>query len=149
MSRPFADHLALILADINGRARYQHEPDGRDQWQTPAELFRTGAGDCEDFAIAYWDALRGTTGRHRIACLVLNGYPEPHMVCTTRPSPLAAEWVLDVLADVPYRLADRSDLVMTAYQLGEEQGGPAAWHGGIRLQRTPAKWVDAYWRLMA
>lgn len=31
--------------------RYQREPPGRDDWQTWAELYKKGEGDCEDLCI--------------------------------------------------------------------------------------------------
>ena len=53
------------LGDLNAGVNRQaiHLPDtdaGRgDQWATPAELAASGAGDCEDFAIAKYFALVG------------------------------------------------------------------------------------------
>ena len=45
----------LIMAEIHGSVRYVHEDI--DRWQTPDETRRRGAGDCEDFAILFMEAL--------------------------------------------------------------------------------------------
>lgn len=48
--------LKLIIAvnhEVN-LLRYIEEPAGQDYWQTPAETFKIGGGDCEDLAILKW-----------------------------------------------------------------------------------------------
>lgn len=132
--------LHAVLAEVNASAGYRHEPAGRDYWQTPDELRASGAGDCEDFAIAYWAALRGQCPPPQLACLVLDGQRETHMVC------LCGEWVLDVLADAPYRLQDREDVLFLAYVLGERNGGPAMWVDS-HLRPATERWRDV-WRRM-
>lgn len=137
------EQLRTVLATVNASARYQREPGCEDRWQTPDELRRSGAGDCEDFAIAYWCGLRGAWPAVRLACLLFEGRRDPHMVC------LAGEWVLDVLADAPYRLGDRSDVLCVAYTLGERYGEPTTWVGGTRRAQPMAKWAELLPRLGA
>lgn len=38
---------ALSATDV----RYRREPRGRERWQTAADTFRLGQGDCEDLAV--------------------------------------------------------------------------------------------------
>lgn len=135
--------LRRVLAQVNARARYQHEPAGRDCWQTPAQLYAAGTGDCEDFAIAYWAALRGTEPPPRLACLLFSHRVEPHMVCQ------AGDWTLDVLADRPYRLSERGDLVAIAYTLGEADGQPVGWANGSGPLLGFARWNDVWRRMQA
>lgn len=134
------DWLCNTLTKVNGLARYQHEPGRRDHWQTPAELYASGRGDCEDFAIAYWYELRDTLPAPHIACL-LSDHGEPHMVC------VSGRWVLDVLADEPYQLKQRRDVLCVAYTLGEAHGCPVTWVEWVRRATPLAKWADV-WRRM-
>lgn len=111
--------------------------DVGDNWKTPAELMAQG-GDCEDFAIAYWCALRNAGGRTRIAYL-----PGPaHMVCLHYDGP--DPWVLDVLADDVYRLSDVGRAPV--YELGVRGAIPACWVNGVSAP-VPQKWADVYRRL--
>jgi predicted transglutaminase-like cysteine proteinase len=108
--------LQVVLDRVNARMRYQSEPGGQDYWQTPAESYALGTGDCEDFAIAYWHELQapGAVPSYlpgaRLAWLLPDAQPPvPHVVCFVGDR--ADPWVLDVLADAPYRLSERHDLV--------------------------------------
>jgi len=55
---PLRDRLARANSFVNNAIRFRSDISAtgqRDSWITPTELFRTGRGDCEDFALAkYW-----------------------------------------------------------------------------------------------
>jgi len=55
---PLRDRLARANRFVNNAIRFRSDISAtgqRDSWITPAELFRTGTGDCEDYALAkYW-----------------------------------------------------------------------------------------------
>ena len=133
--------LANILYSVNQRARYQHEPDGKDVWQTPAETYRLGTGDCEDFAAAYWFEVLdyATTSNPRIAWMMLRDVKEPHMVCLVGDGD---PWVLDVLADAPYRLSERDD-VLSIWAIGD----PPTKAAGVAFA-VSAKWIDVLTRIV-
>lgn len=47
--------------------KYKREKKGRDYWKLPDEFYADGGGDCEDFAIAKYHALKGN---HDVLLLV-------------------------------------------------------------------------------
>ena len=112
--------IQAIHTDINTRHIYQREPPGHDAWQTPAEFDVAHAGDCEDYAIAYWHALRHHPGQARIAWCRRESPGLPgitaarvrtaHMVCLYRPPDSTDPLVLDVAADAVCPLSERPDL---------------------------------------
>lgn len=65
VARVKGNTIAEINDAVNASIRYVAEPDGQDHWQTPAETFALGTGDCEDFAIAKYYELkaRGLAGQ--------------------------------------------------------------------------------------
>jgi predicted transglutaminase-like cysteine proteinase len=129
--------LTRLHAGINAACRYAPEPAGRDEWRTPAQLFRQG-GDCEDFAIAYWHAVRALLPALEAEVARLDTDP-PHMICTVGPGP--DPWVLDVLADAPYRLSERVDRAGIVYALGADGAIPyCRLPDGTRV-RIPEKWA--------
>lgn len=97
-----------VHAAINATHRYQREPAGLDVWQTPAEFDDTGVGDCEDFAIAYWHALRDAPGRAYVAWCWRGR--EAHMVCLYYQPGDTDPQVLDVAVDAVCGLSERPDL---------------------------------------
>lgn len=135
--------LRRVLTQVNANARYRQEPVGRDCWQTPDELRASGFGDCEDFAIAYWAALRSADIDARLVCVAFEQQSEAHMVCQ------AGDWTLDVLADTPYRMSERDDLVAIVYALGEADGKPMAWLNGSRPLHGFWRWTDVWTRIQA
>lgn len=106
-----ATPIAALQARINAAHRYRRELPGRDTWQTPAEFDAAGVGDCEDFALAYWYALRGWSGHPRLACC-LRADRQAHMVCLYYPPGATDPQVLDVAADAVSLLSERPDLVV-------------------------------------
>lgn len=53
-----ADQIKYVDAIINDIIEFKHEPEGRDDWQTPQASMELQTGDCEDFAIAKFYALK-------------------------------------------------------------------------------------------
>ena len=106
-----------VFASINEAYHYQPEAPGRDEWRTPAEFMGAGGGDCEDFAIAYWHALRHQHdhGQARVACC-WRVDRQAHMVCLYYPTGDTDPQVLDVAVDAVCRLSERPDLVVV-YEL--------------------------------
>lgn len=102
-----------VFASINDAYDYQPEAPGRDDWRTPAEFDAAGGGDCEDFAIAYWYALRHQHdhGLARVACCYRTD-KQMHMVCLYYPPGDTDPQVLDVAVDAVCRLSERPDLVV-------------------------------------
>lgn len=100
-----------VYASINAAYRYRPEAPGRDEWRTPAEFDAAGGGDCEDFAIAYWHALRHHHGKARLACC-WRADQQLHMVCVYYPLGDTDPLVLDVAVDAVCRLSERPDLVV-------------------------------------
>ena len=103
--------IESVFASINEAYHYQPEAPGRDEWRTPAEFRAAGGGDCEDFAIAYWYALRHTAGRARLAWCWRNGR-QAHMVCLHFAPGENDPLVLDVAVDAVCRLSERPDLTI-------------------------------------
>lgn len=103
------------IREINRKVNigHQYRPDERDDWLTPTEFARAGAGDCEDFAIAKMaralqlglpnDGVRLVYCRRQIGRL-----RQAHMVLEVRLDGEA--WVLDNLGLAINRWADRPDL---------------------------------------
>ena len=52
------DQIEYVNALINDMLDYKLEREGFDHWQSPAESIKLGTGDCEDFAILKFTALR-------------------------------------------------------------------------------------------
>lgn len=110
-----------------------------DHWATPGELRSHGAGDCEDFAIAKYFALRAAgfaTERLRLVyARVLRGGTgdlwQPHLVLAYLPAADGDIQILDNLLDEIHPLSRRPDLrVMLSFNTdglwaGLERGPPA------------------------
>ena len=131
-----------VYASINAAYRYQPEAPARDEWRTPAEFDAAGGGDCEDFAIAYWYALRHQHGRARVARCERSD-KQAHMVCLYYPPGDSDPQVLDVAVDAVCRLSERPDLAVV-YELDAQ--------GLYSLQDThppsqPSLWADVLARM--
>ena len=103
--------VEAVFASINAAYDYRHEPAGLDLWLTPVEFMAAGGGDCEDFAIAYWHALRHHHGYARVACC-WHTDKQAHMVCLYYPPNDTDPQVLDVAVDAVCWLSERPDLVV-------------------------------------
>ena len=127
--------VEAVFKSINTAYRYQPEAPGRDDWRTPAEFAAAGGGDCEDFAIAYWHALRNHNGHARVA-FCWRSDRQAHTVCLYYQPDDADPLVLDVVVDAVCRLSERPDLVVL-YELDAD--------GIYGRPRAPAKPWRPYW----
>ena len=85
-----------------------------DYWATPYEALTTRGGDCEDYVIAKYHALRQLgvdTAKLRITYVKAIRLNEAHMVLTYFPTPEAVPLVLDNLISIIAPASQRSDLV--------------------------------------
>lgn len=85
-----------------------------DYWATPLEFLATGAGDCEDFAIAKYFTLKELgvdESKMRITYVKALRHDQAHMVLTFFASPKSIPDVLDnLIADI-LPATQRSDLL--------------------------------------
>jgi len=88
-----------------------------DYWATPLQLLAVGAGDCEDFAIAKFFALKTLkvpVDRLRVTYVWQHkegsGSPQPHMVLTYKAAPETEPLVLDNLTGDIKPLSQRKEL---------------------------------------
>jgi len=98
---------ALFIDDI-----IQWKTEG--YWATPLELLATGAGDCEDFAIAKYFTLLELgvdESKMRITYVKSLRRNQPHMVLTFFASPKSVSEVLDNLITEIKPATQRSDLL--------------------------------------
>ncbi|MCY1212498.1 Bacterial transglutaminase-like cysteine proteinase BTLCP [compost metagenome] len=110
--------LQAVNQMINSQVRFSDDSElwqRRDYWATPVETLASGAGDCEDFALAKYftllqlgvapDKLRITYAR----ALELN---QAHMVVTYYETPDAEPLILDNLVDDILPASRRKDLAL-------------------------------------
>lgn len=124
--------LQAILEQANAEFRYVSETG--DRWLSPEELRATG-GDCEDFAIAYWQAIKlaRIPGVPRLAYLATR---PAHMVTIHHAA--GGSFVLDVLADAVYPAADLPGPVVMEYGVNAF-GKPVACIGQAAIP-APGPW---------
>ncbi len=85
-----------------------------DYWATPIETLSTNGGDCEDFSIAKYFALREmgvAEDRLRLTYVKALSINQAHMVLTYFPTPDAEPLVLDNLDGEIKPASERGDLV--------------------------------------
>jgi predicted transglutaminase-like cysteine proteinase len=106
------------INQIANRARYVTDPtqwQSEDYWATPVEFTSVAAGDCEDYALAKYFALRELgmpADKLRITYvrLLREGRLENHMVLAYYAEAGAEPWVLDNLEKRFMPARDRPDL---------------------------------------
>jgi predicted transglutaminase-like cysteine proteinase len=117
-----------------------------DYWATPAEFLASDGGDCEDYAIAKYFALKELgvpTTRLRITYVTSSLVREAHMVLAYYPTPEADPLILDNLDNQIRPASQRPDLV-PVYGFNEEDALAA---GGRRAVRQVRRWQDLVVRL--
>jgi predicted transglutaminase-like cysteine proteinase len=145
-----ASRLALINDFFNQRAAFAEDLDTwgvADHWTTPLELLGRGRGDCEDYAIAKYFALRAAgvpVQRLRLVYVraQVGGQAIPHLVLAWYAHPSADPLVLDNLVPDVRAATRRGDLTpvfsFNSEGLWQGTGGTSA---GDPLQRL-SKWRD-------
>lgn len=87
----------------------------KDYWATPDEFIEKGAGDCEDFAIAKFYALKNMgvpVNRLVLAFVKVRNMPENHVVLLVYGDDDSNPFVLDSLMSGMYTLDERRDLLV-------------------------------------
>jgi len=121
----------------------------QEHWSTPAELLKTGAGDCEDLAIAKYFALRRLgfpVDTLRITYMRDARRGRAHMALIYRASGVE-QVLLDSRADGPPRAVNQSEL-LPVYGFNERRvviGMPA---GGERSFPHAGRWVLRHWQAL-
>lgn len=118
-----------------------------DHWTTPAELLATGAGDCEDLAIAKYFTLRRlgiVASSLRITYVRDVRRDQAHMVLVHRPAGSGAI-VLDSRDQRLVRLAQRPDLI-PIYGFNEGQVTVSTPGGGERSFPHAGRWRIRQWQ---
>lgn len=95
------DRIHLANQFFNRQVTYSADADHwkkTDYWATPVETLGTGAGDCEDYALAKYFTLRAmgvTDEKLRLMYVRALSVNEPHMVLVYFEEPEAMPYVLD------------------------------------------------------
>lgn len=85
-----------------------------DYWASPAEMVASGGGDCEDYSIAKYFALKELgvpVARLRITYVKATSINQAHMVLAYYPSPDADPLILDNLDGRIRPASERTDLI--------------------------------------
>ena len=141
---------ALLLA-VNrhfNRVRFLSDREHwgvEDYWATPAEFFATNGGDCEDYSLAKYYALKELgvpTARLRVTYVKSSKLNQAHMVLAYYATPQAEPLILDNLDDDVRPASQRPDLV-PVYSFNDEDvliagRGRAGAPGQIRMWRELA-----------
>ncbi|MDE2428876.1 MAG: transglutaminase-like cysteine peptidase, partial [Burkholderiales bacterium] len=101
-----------------------------DYWATPVEFVASWGGDCEDYAIAKYMALKELgipVERLRITYVRATNIGETHMVLAYYPTPSAEPWILDNLNETIQLASARTDLV-PVYSFNDEDLWLASGH---------------------
>ena len=149
-----AESFLPILAGVNAlgnRIPYiddQTHWGQSEYWATPAEFVASGGGDCEDFAIAKYFALRaaGVTGEHLRMTYVralLDGRVVNHMVLAFYEHPDAEPLILDNLRSEVLPASRRQDLV-PVFSFNDDDPGRAGRDGAMAR-----RWRDLRERIEA
>ncbi|WP_298441075.1 transglutaminase-like cysteine peptidase [uncultured Ferrimonas sp.] len=108
-----------------------------DYWATPLEMVASGGGDCEDFTIAKYFALRAIgieAERLRLMYVKAVTLNQPHMVLLYLASKDAMPLVLDNLQDQVQTGAERPDLVPVYSFNAEGLWRARAFDQGVQLK---------------
>lgn len=126
-----------------------------DYWASPAEMVASNGGDCEDFSIAKYFALKEIgipISRLRITYVKATRINQAHMVVVYYPGPDAEPLILDNLEDQIRPASQRPDLIpvynfnddeVRLAKTGERAGSPTQiriWRGLLdKLERERRK----------
>lgn len=145
---PVVRKLAAVNRFFNGLARASDQATWgvTDYWSTPAELLRRGAGDCEDFAIGKYFALRrmGLAREHLQITYVRDlNHDRAHMVLIYR-APGRSAVVLDSAEPRILPASLRPDLV-PVFAFDERQVTLLAPDGERRRVPHSGRWRIRQW----
>jgi predicted transglutaminase-like cysteine proteinase len=143
-----SEREVALLATVNrnfNRVRFLSDTEHwgvEDYWATPAEFFASDGGDCEDYSIAKYYALKELSvpiARLRITYVKSSKLKQAHMVLAYYPTPHAEPLILDNLDDEVRPASQRPDLV-PVYSFNDEDvlivgRGNAGSPGQIRMWR--------------
>lgn len=155
---PLIDRIDFVNTAVNQRVEYapdERTADGADHWQTPGETLARELGDCEDFAIFKYFALRDC-GQPCACARLLYAWrspteqPEvrrPHLVLLGGES-LADSLVLDNVNRLALPLSQRTDLhPVLSFDAGHLWRGASAERLGSALALLrPWREVIARWQ---
>ncbi|WP_341503313.1 transglutaminase-like cysteine peptidase [Gallaecimonas sp. GXIMD4217] len=138
--------LAAVNNAINGFAYYEDWQNWSrwDHWATPLEFLEAGGGDCEDFSIAKYFALRALgipVERLRLLYVKVSGAGRAHMVLAYYQQPDAVPLLLDNLTDAIVPADQRPDLLPVytfnsrGYWLADRRGRGIRVGNSARLSR--------------
>lgn len=110
------DRIHLANQFFNRQVAYRSDQEhwGKtDYWATPVETLGTGAGDCEDYALAKYFTLRAmgvADDKLRLMYVRALSINEPHMVLVYFETPEAMPYVLDNMVNDIQLAQYRTDL---------------------------------------
>jgi predicted transglutaminase-like cysteine proteinase len=110
------DRIHLANQFFNRQVGYRSDQEhwGKtDYWATPVETLGTGAGDCEDYALAKYFTLRAmgvADDKLRLMYVRALSINEPHMVLVYFETPEAMPYVLDNMVNDIQLAQYRTDL---------------------------------------
>lgn len=113
---PPSAKLKAVNRFFNEQILYQTDRQAwgkKDYWATPSETMAKGAGDCEDFAIAKYYALKQLgidEAKLKIVYVRSNQFKDPHMVLAVTAKPGGDPLILDNIAKNISTLSNRTDL---------------------------------------
>lgn len=113
---PPSAKLKAVNRFFNEQIAYQTDLQAwgkKDYWATPGETLAKGAGDCEDFAIAKYYALKELgldESKLKIVYVRSNQFKDPHMVLAVTAKPGGDPLILDNIAKNISTLSNRTDL---------------------------------------
>jgi predicted transglutaminase-like cysteine proteinase len=137
------DAVNMLANRVPAASDQEHWGQG-EYWATPAEFVASDGGDCEDYAIAKYVALRSAgvpTGSLRLiyAKALTAQRIENHMVLAWYPSPGAEPLILDNLDPRVRPASERQDLV-PVYSFNDDDLG----REGVPMVR---RWRDLQQRI--
>lgn len=115
---PPSAKLKAVNHFFNKQIHYQSDRQAwgqKDYWATPSETLTKGAGDCEDFAIAKYYALKQLgmdEAKLKIVYVRSNQFKDPHMVLAVTAKPGGDPLILDNIAESISPLSNRTDLTL-------------------------------------
>ena len=150
---------AEVLARVNDFVnRLTYTTDLRhwqveDYWATPAESFGSDGGDCEDFAIAKYFALKELgvpLERFRFVYVTATASRELHMILAYYATPNSVPLVLDNLYGRIVPATQRPDLT-PVYSFNDEDVPPvqAGRRSSYGATPAPRRWKELVERLQA